>query len=82
MYTKGETINVFDAIQDIIATKLDIEPSEIKPESNFTQMQVDSLYMVEIMLAIEDEFSIMIDDASGLETVGDLVHYVEKKIQK
>lgn len=73
---------VFDTIQDIIATKLDIDPSEIRLDSSFTQMQVDSLYMVEIMLAIEDEFNIMIDDASGLETVGDLVDYVEKKIQK
>ena len=73
---------VFDTIQDIIATKLDIDPSEIRLDSSFTQMQVDSLYMVEIMLAIEDEFNIMIDDASGLEAVGDLVDYVENKIQK
>ncbi|MBQ6808252.1 MAG: acyl carrier protein [Firmicutes bacterium] len=72
---------VFESIQEIIASKLDIAPEEITLESSFVDMQVDSLYMVEIMLAIEEEFSIMIDEAAGMENVGDLVQYVEKKIK-
>ena len=40
---------VFDKIADIIADKLDIERDLIKPESSFDDMEVDSLYMVEIM---------------------------------
>ncbi len=72
---------VFEKICAIIAEKLDIDPAIIKKESSFTDMQVDSLYMVEIMLSIEDEFDVMIDDASGLETVGDLVAYVESRIK-
>lgn len=72
---------VFDKIQEIIASKLDVPADEITMESSFTDMQVDSLYMVEIMLAIEDEFHIMIDEATGLESVGDLVSYVEGKIK-
>lgn len=71
---------VFEKIQGIIASKLDMPLEDVKMESNFTDMQVDSLYMVEIMLAIEDEFSIMIDETSGMESVGDLVAYVEKKV--
>lgn len=71
---------VFEKIQSIIAEKLDLDAAEITPSSNFMDMQVDSLYMVEIMLAIEDTFNIMIDDTAGMETVDDLVKYVEKKI--
>ena len=70
---------VFDKICDIIAEKLDIDRSAIKPESNFTDMKVDSLYMVEIMLCIEDEFGITIDDVADLNTVHDLCDYVERK---
>lgn len=71
---------VFDKICDIIAHKLDIDKAVIKPESSFTDMKVDSLYMVEIMLSIEEEFNITIDDASHLESVQDLCDYVQRKI--
>ena len=69
---------VFDKIADIIADKLDIERDLIKPESSFDDMEVDSLYMVEIMLSIEEEFNITIEDASEMKTVSDLCDYVTK----
>ena len=69
---------VFDKIADIIADKLDIERDLIKPESSFDDMEVDSLYMVEIMLSIEEEFNITIEDASEMKTVADLGDYVTK----
>ena len=71
---------VFDKIADIIAEKLEIDKADITPESSFNDMQVDSLYMVEIMLSIEEEFDLVIDDASTMETVADLVAYVEERI--
>ena len=68
---------VFDKIADIIAEKLDVDRATIKPESNFTDMEVDSLYMVEIMLSIEDEFGVTIEDASDMKCVDDLCKFVE-----
>ena len=67
----------FTKIAAIIADKLELEPGQIKPESNFNEMQVDSLYMVEILLSIESEFNVTIEDATELETVADLVKYVD-----
>ena len=67
----------FEKIADIIADKLDIDVTDIKPDSSFTDMEVDSLYMVEIMLTIEDEFGITIEDASGINTVADLCEFVD-----
>lgn len=71
---------VYEKIVDIIAEKLEIDAADITPESSFNDMQVDSLYMVEIMLSIEDEFNLVIEDASSLETVADLVAYVEERL--
>jgi len=68
---------IFEKIAEIIADKMGIEPQNIKENSNFEDLQVDSLAMVEIMLAIEEEFNITIDDAEGIETVADVVAYVE-----
>lgn len=73
---------VFEKIREIIADKLEIEEAQVQETSSFSDMQVDSLYMVEIMLSIEETFGITIDDASGMETVGDLCVYVENKIKK
>ncbi len=72
---------VFDKITEIIADTLDIDKDLIKPESSFNDMEVDSLYMVEIMLSIEEAFNITIEDASELKTVADLCAYVEQHIQ-
>ena len=71
---------VFEQIRDIIVEKIDVAPELVLPESSFENMKVDSLYMVEIMLEVEDKFNIIIDDAEGLETVADLVAYVEKQM--
>lgn len=69
---------IYDKIVEIIAEKLDIEKELIKPESSFDDMEVDSLYMVEIMLSIEEEFDLTIEEAYKLRTVADLCDYVEK----
>ena len=67
----------FEKIAAIIADKLDIDVNDIKPESSFTDMEVDSLYMVEIMLSIEDEFGVTIEDVTDMQNVSDLCDYVD-----
>ena len=71
---------VFEKIRQIFADKLEIPEEHIKETTSFNDMQVDSLYMVEIMFSIEEMFGITIADATGLLTVQDLCNYVENKI--
>ena len=71
---------VFEKIRDIIADKIEVDPEVITGESSFEDLKVDSLYMVEIMLSVEEEFNITIDDAEGIETVDDIVSYVESRL--
>ena len=72
---------VFEKIAAIIAEKLEIPVEKIHENSNFDDLDVDSLLIVEIMLAIEDEFEITIDDAESIEKVADIVAYVEERIE-
>ena len=71
----------FEKIAAIIADKLKIDVANIKPESTFDDLQADSLYIVEIMMEIEEAFDISLDDLGSAKCVGDIVEYVESKLK-
>ena len=67
-------------LQTIVGKQLGIEPNKIKPEANFGQeLGADSLDVVELVIAIEDEFEMDIEDkaASQIATVQDALNYIE-----
>ena len=75
---------IFDKIKKLIAEQLDIEESEINLESSFQEdLDADSLDVVELIMAIEDEFDIEISDeeAEKIVTVKDAVNYIQSKIE-
>jgi acyl carrier protein len=70
-------------ITPIIVSKLGVEASQVTPEASFTKdLGADSLDTVEVMLAIEQEFDISIDesDQDKVQSVGDLIDYLSKKL--
>lgn len=71
---------MFEKIQEIIADKLSINAEEITLESSFTDdLNADSLDIVELIMALEDELDLEIPDeeVEGFKTVGDVVNYVK-----
>jgi acyl carrier protein len=67
---------------DIISDQLNVELEEIKLTSNFIEeLGADSLDVVELVMAIENEFDLTIDDAiaSEIQTVQDALNYIERK---
>ena len=73
----------FEKLRDIIADVLDLDPSEIKPESEFvSDLGADSLDVLEIVMGIENEFGISIPDdaAAGIVTVNDAVEQIREAI--
>lgn len=67
-------------LQAIVGKQLGINPSKIKPEADFgKELGADSLDVVELVMAIEDEFEMEIDDkiASKIATVQDALNYIE-----
>ena len=69
---------VYEKICEIIADKMDIDAGDIKMESTFESLQIDSLDMVEIVMDLESEFDISIEEAGNLKTVADLVNFMEE----
>ena len=72
---------IFDKIKDIIIDQLQVEESDVAMDTNLMKdLSADSLDAVEIIMALEDEFGIEIpdEDAENIQTVGDLVKYVEE----
>lgn len=74
---------VFEELKKIINEIMDIPMDEIELESHlYDEMDADSLDMSQIVLALENKYSIDIDDEvfEEFHTVGNIVEYVEKLI--
>lgn len=70
---------VFEKIRTILSEQLDIEEDEITPESRIADdLGADSLDIVDLVMAIEDEFEVEIPDEEieTIKTVGDVVNYI------
>ena len=68
----------------IISEQLGIGDDDVSPESSFVgDLGADSLDIVEVIMAIEEEFGIDIPDneVEEIETVSELIKYVEKSLQ-
>ena len=66
-------------VKSIIAEQLGVGEEEIKPESSFIEdLGADSLDIVELVMAMEEEFEVEIPDeeAEHIKTVGDAINYV------
>ena len=66
-----------DTIKDVLQENLDIDPTNVTPESTFETLGVDSLDLVELICELEDRLGIDFGEPEGLTTVGELVAYVD-----
>lgn len=72
---------VFETVKDIIVEQLGIDESEVTKETDLeNELDADSLDIFQIISDIEDEYDITIDTDLNLQTVGELVDYVEQLI--
>lgn len=71
----------FEKIQAIIVGQLDKEVEEVQLATNFREdLDADSLDLFQIINDIEDEFDIKIESDEGINTVEDLVKYVDAQL--
>jgi acyl carrier protein len=71
-------------IKEIIADQLGVEIEKLKDDANFVQdLGADSLDVVELVMAFEEEFGIEIpdEDAEKIRTVGDVINYLKERVQ-
>ena len=76
---------VFDKIKDIIVEQLDVEEDAVAMEASITEdLGADSLDVVDLVMSIEESFDVEIPDeeVENIKTVGDIVKYIENKVEE
>lgn len=71
---------VFDKVKELIAEQLDVDEDSITPDANIQDdLGADSLDVVDLVMALEEEYEVEIPDeaVANIKTVGDIVKYIE-----
>jgi len=72
---------MFEKLANYAARQLDIEISEIKPDSTFESLGIDSLDVVEIVMDLESELGVELDfEGQNITTFQEMADFVESKL--
>lgn len=75
---------VFDRVKAIVVEQLGVEADQVTPQSKFVEdLGADSLDVVELVMALEEEFDLEIpdEDAEKIGTVGEASKYIERHVE-
>ena len=76
---------VFDKVKEIIVDQLECDEDQVTMEASITEdLGADSLDVVDLVMSIEESFDVEIpdEDVEGIKTVGDIVKYIESKVEE
>ena len=76
-------MEVFEKIRAIVANQLSVDPASITAETRFEDLNADSLDVVEVIMALEDQFGIAIPDeaAEQIKNIGAAVDFINEAIK-
>ena len=75
---------VFDKVKEIIVDQLECDEDQVTMEASITEdLGADSLDVVDLVMSIEESFDVEIpdEDVEGIKTFGDIVKYIESKVE-
>lgn len=70
-------MTTLEKIEKIMAEYKDIEAGSLAPETTFEELELDSLDVVDMAMACEDEFGVTIEVDENMKTIGDLIAVIE-----
>ncbi|HSN83244.1 MAG TPA: acyl carrier protein [Polyangiales bacterium] len=73
-------MDIAEKVKEIVSDKLDVDPDEIEEDKDFVEdLKADSLAIVEVVLALEEQFEIEIpdEDTEKIKTVRDAIEYIK-----
>lgn len=77
---------IFNKLTELLAEQFSVEPESITMDTSFEDdLGADSVDIVELSMGLEEEFGIeemSEDDVAIIKTVGDLVHYLQGKVEE
>ena len=69
----------FDAIAKIVAERTGCDVADIRPDSKFSELGIDSLDTVELLMNMEDDIGIEIELDHKVETIDDLDQFIQSR---
>lgn len=73
---------VFEKLKAILAEHSDADPAEITEATTFESLGIDSLDTVEMVMEMEEDLGVELELDEKVETVGDMVRFIESKLEK
>ena len=72
---------VLDDVKQIVAAQMHLSPDNVKETTTFSDLEADSLDVVEVIMALESKFDMILPDEAveTFKTVGDLANYIENQ---
>ena len=71
---------IYEKFVKMLAEYTDMAADEIKNDSTFEELELDFSDLVELVMAIEDEFEVAIESADDFRTVGEVIEYIEENM--
>jgi len=71
---------VMEKLTKLLAEHLDMDANEIKVETTFESLGIDSLDTVEMVMELEEELGVELELNERVSTVGELARFIEKKL--
>jgi len=83
----GRPATTIECLRKIIARDFEIDPQLLGGDVQLKDLAIDSLGVIEIMFAVEEEFSITVppeppDARTAINTMDDLVHYIDRLVSE
>ena len=75
--------NTYDRLTDILVNQFEVRPEEVRPDITFEELELDSLFLVELALVVNRDLKVEIseDDATPRSTVGEMVRLIDEQLR-
>ena len=71
---------VLEKVIELLEEYKECDSSEIKADSTFDELELDSLDTVDLLMSFEDEFNVQLEMSEEIKTVADIVAVIEKQL--
>ncbi|MEC3978206.1 acyl carrier protein [Amycolatopsis sp. H20-H5] len=73
---------MYDRVAELLVTRFDVDAEEIRPDVTFEDLEMDSLFLVELLVVVQTEIGVSIneDTASPRDTIGHVADLIDQQL--